>query len=360
MSSQKQSTVNLEQIGQQLKMARDARGLTLVQISERTKIPLNHLEALDSGRTDDLPEPVYVSGFIKRYAECVGLEAQELSDLYRKAIDGTENSNGRFAFLRVPPKEQPHLAPAPAPVYFGKGGRGTMEQSAPNPLKEFFFYGFWIFVVIGLVAVLMTSLIARNNENNLQDSSVMSLKNMANKIGSVPATTTTLPNPNEPPADQATPEHADARISLSASKRVWIEVKTVSTGDTVFTGSLERGDRKDFQDAKGLRVHVADGGSLTVDQDGKSQTFGEAGKKAERVFMAKNADADSTAADNADKSKTGPGATGATLATGATPGLKKPVLKKTATVTPKRHLDSVPSHREMPGENLGIDVPYRY
>jgi cytoskeletal protein RodZ len=354
LSSQKESTVNLEQIGQQLKMARDAMGLSLNQISERTKIPLNHLESLDSGRTEDLPEPVYVSGFIKRYAECVGLDAQELSDLYRKAVDGTEHSNGRFAFLRSAPKEQTHMAPTPAPVYIGKGGR-SIEQSAPNPLKEFFFYGFWIFVVIGLVAVLMTSLIARNNENNLQDSSVMSLKNMANKIGSVPATTTTLPNPNEPPVDQAPPQHTDARISLSASKRVWIEVKTVSSGDTVFTGSLERGDRKDFQDSQGLRVRVGDGGSLTIDQDGKSQTFGEAGKKAERVFMAKNAD--SITADASDKSKTTPGAT---TTPAVTPGVKKTIVKKAVSVTPRKHLDNVPSHREMPGESVGIDVPYRY
>jgi cytoskeletal protein RodZ len=351
LSSQKQSTVNLEQIGQQLKMARDAMGLSLGQISERTKIPLNHLEALDTGRTDDLPEPVYVSGFIKRYAECVGLDAQDLSDQYRKAVDGTENSNGRFAFLRSAPKEQPYMAPAPAPVHFGKSGR--MEQSAPNPLKEFFYYGFWIVFVIGLVAMLMTSVIQKSNENN-QDSSVMSLKQMATKIGSVPATTTTLPNPNEPPADQTPPEHTDARISLNASKRVWIEVKNVSTGDTVFTGSLERGDRKDFQDSQGLRVRVGDGGSLTIDQDGKSQTFGEAGKKAERVFMAKNVD---NTVDTADKTKTTPGAT---LATGATPGLKKTVVKKTPIVTARKHLDAVQSHREMPGENLGIDVPYRY
>src|SRR6185437_9223526 len=88
--------MTLEAIGQKLKAAREAQGLSLRQIYERTKIPINHLQSIDSGQLEDLPEPVYVAGFIKRYAECIGLDGQVLADEYRQnghADNG--NGNGR-------------------------------------------------------------------------------------------------------------------------------------------------------------------------------------------------------------------------------------------------------------------------
>ena len=69
--------MSLQEIGTRLKSARDNSGLSLSQINERTKIPFNHLEAIEQGNFDDLPEPVYVAGFIKRYADCVGLDGQQ-------------------------------------------------------------------------------------------------------------------------------------------------------------------------------------------------------------------------------------------------------------------------------------------
>ncbi len=67
---QTDDTMSLATIGQKLRSAREAQGLTLVQIFERTKIPLNHLQAVEQGDSDELPEPVFIFGFIKRYAEC--------------------------------------------------------------------------------------------------------------------------------------------------------------------------------------------------------------------------------------------------------------------------------------------------
>jgi hypothetical protein len=66
----------------------------------------------------------------------------------------------------------------------------------------------------------------------------------------------------------------DNKIALSASQHVWVEVKSVASGQSLFTGYLEMGERRDFQDAQGLRVRAGNGGSLTVDYLGKSEAFG--------------------------------------------------------------------------------------
>lgn len=71
-------------LGQQLKQAREARGLTLYQAEEATHIRRVFLEALEEGRFADLPGGVYARGFVKSYANYLGLDGQELVRLYRE------------------------------------------------------------------------------------------------------------------------------------------------------------------------------------------------------------------------------------------------------------------------------------
>lgn len=63
----------LRQIGQELQQARQARFLSRQQLHRQTLVPLAHLEALETGRIDQLPEDVYVRGFIRRLANALGL-----------------------------------------------------------------------------------------------------------------------------------------------------------------------------------------------------------------------------------------------------------------------------------------------
>jgi hypothetical protein len=142
---------------------------------------------------------------------------------------------------------------------------------------------------------------------------------------------------------------------------VWVEIKAVSSGESLFTGTLEAGDQRDYKDPQGIRVHAGNAGSVTVTQDGKAQTLGAAGKMAEKVFMAKNANPSTTATTADGKPLT-------TASTTATKPTVKKVVKKTATadassMPTKRHFRSVDEGHYLPGEFGGtrsIDVPYRY
>src|SRR5262245_24805646 len=60
--------------GEFLSRARRARGLTLQQIAETTKIPLRHLEALERDEFAALPGGMYRRAFVRAYAYAVGLD----------------------------------------------------------------------------------------------------------------------------------------------------------------------------------------------------------------------------------------------------------------------------------------------
>src|SRR5688572_5818830 len=63
-----------------LRAGRDRRKLTIEDVAKITKIQARILEKLESGSFDGLPAEVFVKGFVRSFAKCVGLdEAEELS-----------------------------------------------------------------------------------------------------------------------------------------------------------------------------------------------------------------------------------------------------------------------------------------
>lgn len=73
--------MDLKEMGVLLKEARERKGLTLEDVAERTKINRRSLEAIEEGRRDRLPHPVYARGFVKNYAALLGLDADKMANV---------------------------------------------------------------------------------------------------------------------------------------------------------------------------------------------------------------------------------------------------------------------------------------
>ena len=67
-------------IGATLKTAREQRGLSLDDVAEATKIRATQIAALEEDAFERLPGPTYARGFIRAYADHLGLDAQALVD----------------------------------------------------------------------------------------------------------------------------------------------------------------------------------------------------------------------------------------------------------------------------------------
>ena len=76
----------MTELGNCLREARDAKGLTIEDIQEITKIQKRYLLAIEKGNYDIIPGKFYVRAFIKQYAEAVGLEPDMLFEEYRHEI----------------------------------------------------------------------------------------------------------------------------------------------------------------------------------------------------------------------------------------------------------------------------------
>lgn len=69
-------------LGSWLRGQREARGVSLRDIADASKISLRYLEALELDRFEVLPAPIFTRGFLREYARVVGLDPDEVVNLF--------------------------------------------------------------------------------------------------------------------------------------------------------------------------------------------------------------------------------------------------------------------------------------
>lgn len=68
--------------GEMLQNARTSRGMSIAELSMSTNIMQDKLRALEEGRLEDLPEPVYVRAFIRAAAKALEVDPAPIIDRY--------------------------------------------------------------------------------------------------------------------------------------------------------------------------------------------------------------------------------------------------------------------------------------
>jgi cytoskeleton protein RodZ len=99
----------LAEIGTMLRRRREEVGQNLATISATTHIKQNYLKAIEEGRRKDLPGTAYMIGYIRTYADYLGLDGNRLINDFHAELAGTR----KWADKRAEPVEPP--APAALP-----------------------------------------------------------------------------------------------------------------------------------------------------------------------------------------------------------------------------------------------------
>jgi cytoskeletal protein RodZ len=74
--------MNTIPLGEKLRLLREDAGLTLEELAHRTKIPTHYLRRLEREEYEKLPPPVYIRGFLQRWARVTGGDAEALSQQF--------------------------------------------------------------------------------------------------------------------------------------------------------------------------------------------------------------------------------------------------------------------------------------
>ncbi len=125
------------ELGGRLKEAREAKGYTLDDLQEITKIQKRYLAGIEKEEYKSMPGSFYVRAFIKQYAEAVDLDADEMLTLYK----GSANKEDA----------EEEEVPLAAPTLSRRSSRSTgqLNQIMPKIVVALF-----IVVIIGAVLFL--------------------------------------------------------------------------------------------------------------------------------------------------------------------------------------------------------------
>ena len=240
----------MENFGTYLKGAREARKISLREISRVTRISCTILEALERDRRELLLPEVVVKGFIEAYARYCGLDPKEVLSHYAK-----------WQAKNAPEKKKS--------VRDGKQG---------IPLRYIFAGAAGVTIVI--IAALISLPSGRTPQQGAQDVALAKgvprqKKMIASKTQqSTPAPTVltqTTALPSSPADSQEAPgvsspvlEHT---LVIKASERTWIQIKDGSS--LPFDVILSRGESYTRTSPHPLAIVIGNAGTVTATFDGK-------------------------------------------------------------------------------------------
>jgi cytoskeletal protein RodZ len=214
------------EIGSSLREARLRQGLDFPELEQATKIRAKYLRALEDEQFDLLPAQTYVKGFLRGYAEYLGLDSQLYVDEFnsRYVVDGEEAA------------PRPRRSPPP---------RTTPRVQSRVVMLTLL----GITLVTGLVIVAWT----RGNAHK-------------QTIPGLGTTSSTPPVVNTPKRHRTSVARLQVTAALGSS---WLQVHRGSaSGPLVFQGTLEQGQRHVFA-ARRLWISVARPEVLTTRLNGR-------------------------------------------------------------------------------------------
>jgi cytoskeletal protein RodZ len=199
MVEQDQGQFDIVSIGERLRVAREAKGMSLDDVANRTRIPIRHLQHIEGEDWDALPAVTYAIGFTRNYANAVGLDGAAIAVELRERIGGVRNR-------------------APAAQYY--------EQADPARVPP---RSLAIIAALVAIALIAGYLIWRN----MQEASPADVP-----ILEVDAPTAPGPAAPGPVTPQAA---AGQSVTLTATGDVWLRISDGAGGPALFSGTLTAG-----------------------------------------------------------------------------------------------------------------------
>ena len=91
----------MDDLGAQLKRARDERGMSLSEIANRTKISVTALEALERNDLSKLPGGIFGRAFVRAYAGELGLDPDKTVADFHVALEEEERRAAERGARRI-------------------------------------------------------------------------------------------------------------------------------------------------------------------------------------------------------------------------------------------------------------------
>ncbi|MBJ7994521.1 helix-turn-helix domain-containing protein [Bacillus mycoides] len=279
----------MTELGQKLTEAREAKGLSIDQLHEITKIQKRHLVAIEEGNYDVLPGAFYARAFIKQYADAVGLNGEELLVEYQSTIPQSEK------------REVPQVST-------GQKTQETMQKSSSWPIADHMPKILIALLVIAFGVVVWFVIQALTGKDDRQVPNAQSEKIEVQKAKNSPLDTkkdeakAEEPKKEEPKKEEPKKEEQKGQpaseneiklvgtdkitstLEIHNNKALELEITTKDAsyigikneaGNDIFSGTLQAGQTQkyDLSTAKEVNLNIGSAPNVEFKLNGQVVTF---------------------------------------------------------------------------------------
>lgn len=231
----------LAKIGASLRQLRQDKSIAIDQIAEKTGINERQIMAIESGQLEQLPEPIYIQYFIKRYAEALGLNGTSEASAFPT---GEFSRPIKPAWIRLP-----------APIL--------------RPIHLYFVYILVVLFSVSSLSYLMRSSLNQERLIYVQDPVE-------------PSSVSSSPDNSATPVAH-NPEQVRVYMTIEADSWLWIE----ADGQTKFEGILPKGSERTWVASQQLIIRAGNAGGVRIAlNDGQTKKLGEPNVVEEVTFKA--------------------------------------------------------------------------
>ncbi len=238
------------EIGSTLRDARVRRDISLQQAEADTKIRVKYIQAMENEDFDVLPAGTYVKGFLRTYADYLGIDYQLILDEYNERFGTGEHKE--------------HVV-----VQTGKSPK-TRAPRKSRKQTNYLFVAVFAIVIIAVLAYLGWGNSSSEKPTLIttteSESPIETTVETAPPVATTPATTST----------KTQPETIESLVLSSDVEASWVRVrKDGEEGEIIWENELAAGESKTFtftsSELPSNKLVLNFGKSLLVEVNGKSQ-----------------------------------------------------------------------------------------
>ena len=243
--------------GNTLREARLRAGLDISDCEQRTKIRGKYLRALEEEQFDVLPSPTYVRGFLRSYAEFLGVDAQLVLDEHESRFGSIDPLTGELTGRRAREARRRQATASPIPRPAGHRRRRTEAQML------------WL-AVGGVLAVALLVWMGLGEGSDAAPVTTAPEPTLAGPEQPVTASRA----PTTPVPQKEAPQRLEIVLIGAGDEGSYLEVRGGdATGREVFRDTLGPGETKTFVVSRGIWLRAGDTGGVQVEVNGRASTL---------------------------------------------------------------------------------------
>lgn len=268
------------QIGAILEKKRLEKGLSLKEVEQATKIRTRYLEGLEREDPTSLPDPVYARGFLKTYANFLGLDGEQLSRAFRDHRAPRRERQPGYERLQKGEFDQPLINP---------GGVDDAERSGVSgaTILTIVLAVLVLALVIGTLYYVGSRSTVDSSDSAPEEEPILDQEagDDSSRDGS---------SREEPIAGSETKSGADDDSSEDSPEMVQVTVRVVGvpTGLTILTDGTVASDQfaqpgfsQTFEAERTVTISTANAGAVEAEVDGQNVgRLGQLGQPLTRDF----------------------------------------------------------------------------